>query len=206
MGSAVRALVVSLLFFPLASCNQMAMKQRQEKLAAMKSYCESLYADSRIDPIRKKVVIATSMDRPVSRRLMANDSLPTEEEKVAIEVWVQQRELCQQSHTQIVGAPPAHLSAVRAANSQGLADLHAGLITYGEFAKRYERNRNTYLEQEAALRVQAQHEAMQQQLASQPDDPSIPQKLFESLRMPQSGPSTNCTSQYPGLQAFSKCG
>ena len=114
MGSAVRALVVGLLFFPLASCNQMAMKQRQEKLAAMKSYCESLYADSRIDPIRKKVVIATSLDQPVSRRLMANESLPTEEEKIAIQVWAKQRELCQQSHAQIVGAPPAHLSAVRA--------------------------------------------------------------------------------------------
>jgi hypothetical protein len=205
MNSALRALVVSLLFFPLASCNQMAMKQRQEKLAAMKSYCESLYADSRIDPIRKKVVIATSLDLPVSRRLMANDSLPTDDEKIAIQVWVKQRELCQQSHVQVVGAPPAHLSAVRAANSQGLADLYAGRITYGEFAKQYERNRNAYLQQDAALRVQTQHAAMQQQLASQPDDPSIAEKLFQSLQMPQSSPSTNCTTQYRGVQAFSKC-
>jgi hypothetical protein len=170
----------------------------------MKSYCESLYADSRIDPIRKKVVIATSLDQPVSRRLMANESLPTEEEKIAIQVWAKQRELCQQSHAQIVGAPPAHLSAVRAANSQGLADLYAGRITYGEFAKQYERNRNAYLEQDAALRVQARHEATREQLASQ-DDPSIPQQLFQSLQIPQSNASTNCTSQYLGLQIFSSC-
>ena len=76
---------------------------------------------------------------------------------------------------------------------------------YGEFAKQYERNRNAYLQQDAALRVQAQHEAMQQQVASQPDDPSIPEKLFQSLQMPQSSPSTNCTTQYRGDQAFSKC-
>lgn len=205
MNTAVRALVALLLFFPLASCNQMAMKQRQEKLAAMKSYCESLYADSRIDPIRKKIVIATSMDQAVPRRLMTNDSLPTEQEKAAIQVWVNQRELCQQSHAEIFGAPPAHLSAVRAANSQGLADLYAGRITYGEFAKQYERSRNAYLEQDAALRVQAQHEAVQQQLASQPDDPSIPEKLFQGLQMPQSRPSTSCTTQSRGLQADSKC-
>lgn len=204
MNFATRALVAVLLFFPLASCNQMAMMQRQEKLAAMKSYCESLYADSRIDPIRKKVVIATSLDQPVSRRLMAIDSLATDEEKAAIQVWVKQRELCQQSHVHIVGAPPAHLSAVRAANSQGLADLYAGRITYGEFAKQYERNRNAYLEQDAALRVQAQHEAAQQ-LASQRDDPSIPQKLIENLQAPESNPSTSCTTQYRAGQTLSRC-
>lgn len=167
MKSATRAIAVGMMFFLIASCNQLALKQRQEKLAAAKSFCESLYADSRIDPIRKKIPITLSMERPVPARLMVNDARPNEDEKAAIRLWSEHRELCQQSYAQVLGAPSAHLSAARAANSQGLADLYAGKITFGQFARRFNQNRATFFQQDAAFRAQVQREALQQRNALQ---------------------------------------
>ena len=210
MRSAIRAMVVSLLFLLLASCNQMAMKQRQEKLAATKSYCESLYADSRIDPIRKKIPITLSMERPVPSRFMINDARPTDDEKAAILVWIERRQLCQQNYAEILGAPSAHLSAARASNSQGLADLYSGKITFGEFSRRYNRNRSTYLQQDAAFRIEAQREALQQQQAFQQQffqqqQSYFQQQLIQNQPMQQSTRSMNCATQYVGNEVYANC-
>lgn len=113
------------LFLPvmLVSCADLQNQRTEAAAAQAKEQCRQLYGDARLDRIRDKVPVQMRIEEPIPVQMMSNSNLPTEEEKTAILVWAEQRQLCQQGSNSLVGAQPAHVEAIRSANSQAMADL-----------------------------------------------------------------------------------
>lgn len=203
-NACIKIFVVLLIAMTLASCAQMEAHKRQAARAEVEQYCAQLYTDARIDPIRDKVPINLRVETPIPIQMMANNAIPTEEEQAGILAWAEQRQLCQQRSTDVLGPPPAHLEAVRSANSQAMADLYGGRISYGDFAKQLNQNRMAFIQQNQALLDQANRDALQRQQAFQ-------QLLFQQQQLNlqqqsrQQNAPVNCTTQYIGNQAYTNC-
>jgi hypothetical protein len=161
-------------------------------------YCRQVYSDPRIDPIRDKVAVYAQKVSDISMQMMANQATATDEEKVAILAWAEQRQLCHQRRNELLGQPPAHMEAARGYYSQAMADLYGGQISYGEFAKRGSQIIAAYFQHDQALRAQAQRDA-QQQLYQQQQLNLRRQQLLDQNR------PVNCTTQYIGNQAYTNC-
>jgi hypothetical protein len=173
--------------------------------------CRQFYSDARLDLIRDKVPVQMRIEEPIPVQMMADNNLPTEEEKTAIIAWAEQRQLCQQASNALLGAQPTHVEAIRSANSQAMADLYAGRISFGEFAKQLNQNRIAFFQQDQALRAQAQRDSLQaqqvlQQHLYQQQQLNLQQQQINNERLRSSQPSSvNCTTQYIGNQAYTHC-
>jgi hypothetical protein len=119
--------------------NQQGAQQQQEaqlqaKAREMDACCVSLFADSRLDSIRRMVPINLNYREPISVEMKGNSQFPTEDEANSILLCAQLRQECLQRHLAELGPAPTHLAALRMANSQVMAEWYARQITYGQFS------------------------------------------------------------------------
>ena len=105
------------------------------KAEAAKEYCAEKYADPRLAPLKDKIVMPISVDEPQPIDILANKTRPTEQERAAIKVLADIRAECNARLARDVSPPPAYRVRSQDEISSELADLYAGDITYGQFAK-----------------------------------------------------------------------
>jgi len=117
-------------------------------------YLRSLYADSRLDPIRDKVPLLLKPDS-IKPSHLTNEARPTPEEKKAIVAWLQVRERAQHYLTSQRGEPSVLLTQTRNQVTRAIAQLHRGELTYAGFAKRVRQIDEDY--QTAARLSSGQH-------------------------------------------------
>jgi hypothetical protein len=207
---------ILILVVQLGACANMQQANLRAKQQEARQYCEGLYADSRLDPIRRKAPVdqlLTVGSMPVE--MMAIAEFPTDDEAKLILKWAQNRQDCQEYVTKVFGPPPAHLAAMRMANSQAIAELYARRITYGQLAGQINQNQMAFLQQDQALRSQAQRDTLQaqqafsQQLFQQQQlnlqrQQLLNQQLQQYKPLPSNN-SVNCMSQYIGNIAYTNC-
>jgi hypothetical protein len=212
-----RAFIWILVALSLSACAN-PQKQAADRAAALRAqvegYCRQLYSDPRIDPIRSKVPVGIGLSEQIPIQMMSNNEFPSKEEAPAILVWAEQRQRCHEYQTSLFGPPPAHLEALRRANSQLMADLYGGAITYGEYAKQLNQNTSLFLQQDASIRAQAARDRLQAIQAFQQNLYQRQQLNLERQRLqneqlramqPQQNPAIHCTTQYIGNQAYTNC-
>ena len=177
-------------------------------------YCQQLHSDPRLDPIRDKVPLLAQISDPIPMQMMSNNEFPTNEEASAIAALAEQRQKCQKYQTVLLGAHPAHVEALRRTNSQLMAELYGGNITYGQYAKQLNQNVVLFLQQDAAIGAQAARDRLQAAQAFQQNLYQQQQLNLERQRLqneqlralqPQRNPPINCTTQYIGDQAYTNC-
>ena len=112
-----------------------AGKLGERRAEEVQQYCAERYADKRIDPIRSKIVIPISATDPQPIEILANRQRANAAERDAILALSEARNECNKFAFRKLGAPPAYRSATQDRVTAELADLYAGDITYGEFAK-----------------------------------------------------------------------
>ena len=116
----------------LAACGgQQGVKQAEE----VSKYCAQRYADPRIDPVRSKMLIPISVTEAQDIQILANRERPTAAERDALLALAEARIACTKFSYERLGPPPAYRSSTQDRVTASLADLYAGEITYGEFAK-----------------------------------------------------------------------
>lgn len=178
---------------------------------AVENYCTTLYSDPRLDPIRGKIVL---WKEEATISMMANDQKANSEEQAAILAYADQRQRCLEYEAQQFGAIPASVDAYRRANSQVLADLYSGQITFGQCVRSISQNGGTLrLQLEQSAQVAAQQQAANaqaaQQLFLQQQQVNLQQQAVRNAQMraliPQPPVNVNCTTQYIGNQAYTNC-
>lgn len=117
----------------LGGCATQSRKQTSEEIS---QYCAQRMADSHIDPLRDKILIPISVDEPQPIEMLANRQYPTQAERQAILALAEARLACNKFAAERVGLPPSYRTTSQDRITAMLADLYAGEITYGEFAKR----------------------------------------------------------------------
>lgn len=103
--------------------------------AEIRAHCDQLYSDQRLDPIRDKVVLPIAIGDPQPVDVLAKRVKATEQEKQAVLVLSSIFERCNEFAAKRVGEPPAYRATSNVHIVEGLADLYAGDISYGQFAK-----------------------------------------------------------------------
>lgn len=203
------SVTIAVLVLLLAGCAELASKQQAEQANA---YCIQVYSDPRLDLIRDKLPITIKMTESIPVRMLANDSYPTKEQAAAILSWAEQRQLCHSKLTEIFGPAPAHLTAMRDANSQSMADLYAGKLTYGQYIRQYSDHKARFLEVDQALSTQAAERALraqqafsQQMYQQQQLNLQRQQIQAEQFKALQQNRPLNCTTSYVGNQAYTNC-
>jgi hypothetical protein len=116
----------------LAGC---ATQQTAHHAEAVKEYCAKEYADPRLDLLRNKIVLPITVGTPQPIEILANRERPTAQERPVILLLSQVREDCNKFALNQLGPPPAYRAASHDRVSEALADLYAGDLTYGGFAK-----------------------------------------------------------------------
>ena len=192
---------VSVACVPVSTRNQ-----SNNAVAEADAYCAALYSDPSLNSIRYKTPVGIPLTQSVAVHMMANSERPTDEEKVAVLKWAESRELCASKYMEVAGQFPAHLQALRSLNSQAMAELYAGELTFGEFARQMERNRVAFIQQDAALQRQANRDAlMEQQAANQMMYQQQQLRLQRQQIQNDQNRSVNCTTRYVGNQAYTSC-
>ena len=180
-------------------------KRQEAARAEVDMYCSQLYSDPRLDPIRAKMPIGKSITEPVPVQMMTNSDLPTQGEKSAILAWAQQRQLCQQKDSTLFGPPYPHLEAARRANSQSIADLYGGKITYGQYAKFLNELEAHVLQEDQAVRAQAARDFLDAQRTADQHFYQQQQIMRETIKSVQPREPVQCTTSYVGNQAYTNC-
>ena len=119
----------------LAGCATQQGAKGAHDAQAVKTFCASEFADPRLDPLRSKIVIPIVVGTPQPIEILANRERPTPQEREMILLLSKQREACNKFALEQLGAPPAYRAASQDRVSEALADLYAGDLTYGAFAK-----------------------------------------------------------------------
>jgi hypothetical protein len=116
----------------LAGC---ATQHTTQDAEAVKQYCAKEYADPRLDPLRSKIMLPITVGAPQPIEILANRERPTDPERSLILLLSKLREDCNKFAVDQLGPPPAYRVASQDHVSAELADLYAGDLTYGCFAK-----------------------------------------------------------------------
>ena len=103
--------------------------------ADVAAYCDSQYADSRIDPVRDKILLPLSYDAGQPIEMLANRTRATPTEREAILALSRAFEACNQHAVAAYGPMPSYRVNTFHRVSESLADLYAGQATYGDFAR-----------------------------------------------------------------------
>jgi len=125
-------LSMCLLALALAGC---ATQQTTQDTQAVKQYCAKEYADPRLDPLRSKIVLPINVGTPQPIEILANRERPTAPERDLILLLSKLREDCNKFALDQLGPPPAYRATSQDRVSEALADLYAGDLTNGGFAK-----------------------------------------------------------------------
>jgi hypothetical protein len=101
----------------------------------IRAECSQDYADPKIDPVRDRILIPLQIGEPQSVDMLARRIKATDAEKPAIKALSGAFDACIQLATTRLGTLPSYRLRTNNRISEGLADLYAGDITYGQFAK-----------------------------------------------------------------------
>ena len=101
----------------------------------IRAECSQDYADSKIDAVRDKILIPLQIGEPQPVDMLARRIKATDAEKPAIKALSGAFDACIQRATTRLGTLPSYRLRTNNRISEGLADLYAGDITYGQFAK-----------------------------------------------------------------------
>lgn len=101
----------------------------------IRAECAQDYADPKIDPVRDKILIPLQIGEPQPVDMLARRVRATEAEKPAIKALSGAFDACIQRATKRLGTLPSYRLRTNNRISEGMADLYAGDITYGQFAK-----------------------------------------------------------------------
>lgn len=198
----------------LSGCAGPQQKQGADLDAKGREYCRQLYSDPRLDPIRSKVPLNMGVSDPIPIQMMSDNDFPSTEEASLILVWAEQRQRCHEYQTSLYGPPRAQVEAVRRANSQLMAELYGGVITYGQYAKQLNENISLFLQQDEAIRAQAARDQLQalqafQQNLYQQQRLNIERQRLQNEQLralqPRQNPPVSCTTDYIGNQAYTHC-
>lgn len=139
--------LILLCFFILSACYQPSRikedsKREQVRIAQdnLNATCRELFMDVSLDVIRNKVAF-NNVDN-TTLEMLTDQTIPTDEEKAAIEKWVRKRSYCIQEQITInrrASAPEHFIAMYQIFNDRQLfliTDLYKGSLTYGEFNKR----------------------------------------------------------------------
>jgi len=102
----------------------------------VKAYCAQRVADARIDPLRDKMLLPLNIGEPQPIEMLANRTFATSEaERQAILALAEAQVACDKFAAGKLGQPPTYRTDSQDRITTTLADLYAGDITYGDFAK-----------------------------------------------------------------------
>lgn len=102
----------------------------------VRTYCAQRLADARIDPLREKILLPLSIGEPQPIEMLANRTFATSDaERQAILALAEAQVACDRFAARKLGEPPSYRTASQDRITSTLADLYAGDITYGDFAK-----------------------------------------------------------------------
>lgn len=213
----------------LAGCGSVSSRPSLEAQIEMErqrvdAYCEALWRDPAVYPllypIQSKIAVRRAED--TTFEMLTNRSKPTDTERAAIVVLARTKRDCAQEAVSTLRrlSPPIPaqvvvLHEVAAARFQFLlADLHGGLLTYGDFSrKRQEMNSEDRAKLQELQQLLAQRSAeavyRAQQIASDArkaaalEEQAATQRRMEWQRsQPQ---PLNCTTTYLGGIAQTRC-
>jgi hypothetical protein len=98
--------------------------------------CAQLMADPRIDPIRDKVAVPITLGASQDIAVLSNRNRPTDAERPAIKALWDAHEACRAWTEARSGSEPGYRVLSNEAVGTLLGDLHDGVITYGQFARK----------------------------------------------------------------------
>jgi hypothetical protein len=198
----MKILIIFLFFFVLSACSQSSRiredTRREEFRASQQSVnatCKHLFMDASLDVIRRKVVFDpidnTTLD------MLTDQTKPTNEEKVAIQKWVEKRNYCLREQTAHFRrfSLPEHVITMRQIFSDRLlfliTDLYKGSLTYGEFNKRRKElaseRRAKLSEMERMDRQHAERMAIEERKARAQED-AADAAWFDAITAPARNP------------------
>jgi hypothetical protein len=129
----MRGLLLSALAGALMAGCAMAPPPATEK--DIRTDCAQYYADPAIDPVRDRIQIPLQIGEPQPVDMLARRVKATEAERPAIKAFSGAFDACIQRAAQELGTLPSYRLRTNNRISEGFADLYAGDITYGQFAK-----------------------------------------------------------------------
>lgn len=128
------ALIISSLgiLVTLGGCaGQKAVKPQDE----VQTFCTKLYADRAIDPVRAKIAVPIKLGEPMPIERLADRTRASDTEKPAILALAKAMESCSSFGAERLGPPPYYRSVSNGRIGDMLAQLYAGDITFGQFAR-----------------------------------------------------------------------
>jgi len=164
---------------------QSAAERRNEEIRArseaaradlqrVRTYCQDLFRDARLDPIRTKLGITS--DKESTFEMLIDKTKVDDTEKPALVLWAKKKEQCHRediAHLRKFSPPnPPEYATINEAGFIRfqflIADLHNGAITYGEFSrKRRELNADTRAKMDEVRHLYAQRSAEARYRAAQ---------------------------------------
>ena len=190
-----------------SGCAEIEQKQALKAYQNAEAYCRNLNSDSRLDVLRGKIHMDST---PPPIQILANTETPTKDEMPAILVYAEKRDQCRGYFDSVLGAPQQPRQAARLANNQSLADLYAGKITYGEYAKQVTEHMSAAQQQASQIAAQDNRDRLQalqvfQQGLYQQQQLNLQQQQQMRSSFTPLPSAINCTTQYIGSQAFTNC-
>jgi hypothetical protein len=101
----------------------------------VRAECDKLYADARIDPLRRHIQLPISFEAPQPIEMLADKTRPTEAEKPAIKALSEAMHECRRVSEEHLGPLPIYRMKSEDRVLEALADLYEGATTYGQFAR-----------------------------------------------------------------------
>lgn len=128
----VRVGVLGVVSVVAAGCTAGKVVRHEPEVRAL---CEQVYAVGAIDPVRDKILIPIPIGEGQPIEMLSNRMYPTDGERPAIKALSDAFTACNRFAEKKLGEPPLFRRATNDRIIDSLADLYAGDITYGGFAK-----------------------------------------------------------------------
>ncbi|MFO1320654.1 MAG: hypothetical protein U1F52_13640 [Burkholderiales bacterium] len=136
MQSWIRGIVGAAACFGLAACaTKPATGPGPEAESEIRTHCARLYANQAIDPVRDRILIPIPLDQGQPVEMLSNRKHPAESEKPAILALAKAFEACNEFAAKRVGQLPGYRLSTNDRIADALAELLAGDVTYGQFAR-----------------------------------------------------------------------
>ena len=124
----------------LAGCASSPSGRTDPDVAAAREVaarCRTLMADPRIDPVRDKIQLPLSFDAPQPVDRLSDRTYPTAAESSAVQALWEARSACRRYGETKLGPMPNYRAESEEALVDLLGDLREGVITYGQFARKF---------------------------------------------------------------------
>lgn len=202
------------------------MTELQMEQERVNSYCRDLFRDPALDPLRSRMAVFSAKD--TTFEMLTNQSTPTESERLAIVALAGKKQECGRAwvlwsrhFSPPISPQVAILHEVGTARFQFLlADLHGGLLTYGQFARKrqeqaaesdakFEELRQLLAQQSADAAYRAQQLANDARKAAALEEQAANQRRLQQQLQESASPRVrqplNCTTNYFARSAQTTC-